>query len=64
MGPLLFIIFINDLDETTSQICAMNKFADDTKVAHIINSRTDHAILQDSLEALCGWGMQFNEEKM
>ena len=67
LGPLAFIIFINDLDEATRFISAMNKFADDSKVANVINTPKDHEELQKSLDSLCEWadrwGMQFNEKK-
>ncbi len=32
LGPILFLIFINDLDAATSVIQVMKKFADDTKL--------------------------------
>ena len=32
LGPLLFLIFINDIDEAVSTIEIIRKFADDTKI--------------------------------
>ena len=67
LGPLAFIIFINDIDLETSQITDMNKFADDTKLGHIVNNENDAAALQECLNKLCqwaqDWGMKFNETK-
>ena len=67
LGPLLFIIFINDLDSMTSMITIMKKFADDTKGAQTIANDDDRDKLQRCLDSLCEWtstwGMQFNESK-
>ncbi len=38
LGPILFLIFINDLDAATSVIQVMKKFADDTKLGHSVGS--------------------------
>ena len=34
-GPILFIIYINDIDEDIT--CKISKFADDTKIANKVN---------------------------
>ena len=67
LGPLAFIIFINDLDAETSLISIMNKFADDTKLGHKVNNDTDKEVLQNALDNLCMWSdrwcMEFNVKK-
>lgn len=65
LGPLLFLIFINDIhDNIDSQ---MRLFADDCLVYRIINSPKDCLKLQEDLSLLCDWGsewqMEFNKSK-
>ena len=66
LGPILFIIFINDID-CKILIELMKKFADDTKGAHKITSNEDKKIIQTSLDNLYNWsiewGMEFNKGK-
>ena len=51
LGPILFLIYINDLDDDiTSKVL---KFADDTKVFRKIKSDRQH--LQDDLNKLIAW---------
>ena len=67
LGPVLFPIFINDLDMETTERQIIKKFADDTKVAQFIESNADAAELQATLDRLTAWtvkwGMQFNVGK-
>jgi ribonucleases P/MRP protein subunit RPP40 len=67
LGPLLFLIFINDLDLTVSDLEMLLKFADDTKVARVIRSDADRQGLQRALDRLMDWsvkwGMLFNVAK-
>jgi hypothetical protein len=67
LGPLLFLLFINDLDLAANEVTAMAKFADDTKVGQQILSETDRDALQSALNKLCDWtdqwGMQFKVAK-
>ena len=67
LGPLLFLIFINDLDLAVEKIDMIKKFADDTKVGQIIINTKDKEKLQDMLTELCRWaetwGMAFNTKK-
>ena len=52
-GPLLFLIYINDLDDNiTSNIL---KFADDTKVFRKVNTDGDKQHLQYDLGKLVKW---------
>ena len=62
LGPILFLIYINDLENDIS-----NKFADDTKVFRKVTNDTDKQSLQDDLDKLVKWSekwqMLFNFEK-
>lgn len=35
LGPLLFIIFMNDMDDSTGLVSVIGKFADDTKIDNL-----------------------------
>jgi hypothetical protein len=67
LGPVLFTIHIDDIDEVVRRIEFFIKFADDGKGAKIVKNAADAAVLQDTLDMLCGWakkwGMCFNEKK-
>ena len=66
LGPLLFLIFINDLDESGGAAEIILKF-DDTKIAQPIRGDEDRGRLQAALDALTDWadrwGMAFNVQK-
>lgn len=53
LGPVLFIIFINDLPDLIKSTCKL--FADDTKLYNAIFSSEDQNVLQQDLFALCDW---------
>ena len=50
LGPILFLIFINDLDEDLSS--KVLKFADDAKVFRTVKTDTDKETLQNDLTKL------------
>ena len=53
LGPILFLIYINDLDESiTSNVL---KFADDTKLFRKVNTDGDKQHLQNDLDRLVKW---------
>ena len=66
LGPLLFIIFINDL-EYSVVLNILRKFADDTKGASKVKSEEDVSNFQKALDSLVewskDWGMHFNTSK-
>ena len=41
LGPLLFLIFINDLDASAVTASSISKFADDTKITRLISRDAD-----------------------
>ena len=65
LGPLLFIIFINGIDEGI--ISDILKFADDTKIFREVGSRESREKLKTDLKVLCEWSdtwqMRFNTDK-
>ena len=53
LGPILFLIYINDLDDSiTSNVL---KFADDTKLFRKVNTDGDKQHLQNDLDRLVKW---------
>ncbi|MEW8489873.1 MAG: reverse transcriptase family protein, partial [Candidatus Thiodiazotropha endolucinida] len=65
LGPLLFLLYINDLPEKVSSTVRL--FADDSLLYRKIKSQEDHDILQEDLHLLEGWEsdwqMLFNPSK-
>ena len=65
LGPLLFAIYINDLEENIAGL--MNQFADDTKIGGFADSDEDHQRIQQDIDQLETWAerwqMEFNPDK-
>src|SRR6201995_2585804 len=55
LGPLLFVIFINDLPLECSDMCTSFLFADDAKLYKHISSELDAVVLNDSCQKLFRW---------
>lgn len=67
LGPILFVIFINDMPEAVKSMCLL--FADDAKLFRNVNLRddTDIKILQTDVDSLTTWSrkwqLAFNVDK-
>ena len=64
LGPLLFLLYINDLEtDVTSEI---RLFADDCIVYRTIKSSAEYVVLQSDISKLqswaCTWQMHFNPD--
>ena len=67
LGPLLFLIYINDLPDCVTEGTVVHLFADDCRVYWEVYSHDDQVILHRDLAALQRWsergGMAFNPHK-
>ena len=67
MGPLLFLLYINDLPSVLNPTTSCRLFADDCLIYRTINSISDQVVLQNDLKALQDWGtiwgLKFNVAK-
>ena len=68
LGPILFVIFINDIDcALDKEALFLSKFADDTKAGRVVDTVDGVAKLQEDLNGFSKWArdwqMQFNVGK-
>ena len=65
LGPLLFLIYINDLPEVVKSDALL--FADDTKIFRQVCSQNDALLLQADIDSLTRWSnkwlLKFNTDK-
>ena len=66
LGPLLFLIFVNDMNVCIKH-SVISSFADDTRIKKDISVSTDVKCLQDDLNSVCQWttdnNMMLHEKK-
>ena len=61
LGPILFIIFINDIDDAAPLLNFLSKFADDTKAVRVISNEGDQEMMQKDINALVDWSHMAND---
>ena len=67
LGPIVFILFINDMQTEVSENTNIALYSDDTKIWRRIKSPEEHHILQSDINALNVWAvlnkMKFHPDK-
>ena len=57
IGPILFLVYINDLDDQLSS--NVLKFADDSKLFRVVDNHLDGQRLQKDIDLLGEWAVQW-----
>ena len=67
LGPILFVIYINDMPEVVDKTSFVYLFADDTKVFRKIKNKADEEVLQRDVDNLVNWSniwlLKFHPDK-
>ncbi len=58
IGPILFVLFINDIASGLTKNTNLALYADDTKIWRTIYSEIDHDILQSDINYLYNWSIK------
>ena len=61
LGPVLFLIYIDDLEESLKH-SLLRIFADDSKIVKDIENREDHQLLQEDINLAVKWSRDNNME--
>ena len=66
LGPLFFIIYINDINDVISH-CRIKIFADDSKLIKSINNLEDKNLMEEDIKSVMNWAknnkMELNKSK-
>ena len=59
LGPLLFLIFVNDMSKAVKH-SVLRLFADDSRLLKAIDNLADQSLLQEDLESIIDWSLRNN----
>ena len=59
LGPLLFLIYVNDMSKAVKH-SVLRLFADDSRLVKAIDNLSDQSLLQEDLESIVDWSISNN----
>ena len=59
LGPLLFLLYINDITDLFPGHVSINRVADNIKIYMEINNIADAAVFQNSINLVCEWAQMW-----